>query len=78
MPYDSSLDECLFSKSCETETGRLTVSIYAYNKGTKKLQISRELKGSEDDFKFAKMGRLTKKEMESLLPMFQEALNSMD
>ena len=78
MPYDSSLDERLFSKSCETETERLTVSVHSYNKGAKKLQISRENKDNQGDLKFAKLGRMTKKELESLLPLLQEALNYMD
>ncbi len=78
MPYDSKMDECLFSKSCETETERLTVSVYSYNKGAKKLQISRENRGPQGDFRFAKLGRMTKKETESMLPFLQEALNHMD
>ncbi|UCB57022.1 MAG: hypothetical protein JSV30_00025 [Candidatus Omnitrophota bacterium] len=78
MPYDSSLDERLFSKSYETDAERLTVSIHSYNKGTKKLQISRENKGAEGDFRFAKLGRMTKEEIKALLPLLQEAMNSMD
>lgn len=78
MPFDSSLDECSFSKSCETESDRLSVSVHSYNKGAKKLQISRERKGNQDDFKFAKLGRMSKKELESLLPLLQEALTHMD
>ena len=78
MPYDASLDESLFSKSFETEMGRLTVSVYSYNKGVKKLQIARENRGSEGDFRFAKMGRLTKEEVETLLPAIQEAIKAMD
>ena len=78
MPYDSSLDESLYSKSKESEAGRLTVSVYSYNKGIKKLQISRENRDPEGNFRFAKMGRLTKEELQSLLPLLQEALNSMD
>lgn len=78
MPYDSSLDESLFSKSIETETGRLTVSVYSYNKGAKKLQISRENRDMEGEFRFAKMGRLTRDEVQSLLPIIQEAVNHME
>ena len=78
MAFDKSLDECLFSKSWENDFGKLTVSVYAYNKGRKKLQISRELKDNEDGFKFAKLGRMTKEEMQSILPLIQEALNNMD
>ena len=77
MPYDSSLDERLFSKSCETGTERLTVSVHSYNKGIKKLQISRENKNDQDEFKFAKLGRMTKEETAPLLPLLQEALNYM-
>ena len=78
MPYERDLDERLFSKSWENGPQRLTVSIYAYNKGTKKLQITRENKGPQGDFRFAKLGRMTKQEIESILPLLQEALSSMD
>ncbi len=78
MPYDSSLDECLFTKSQETEMGRLTVSIYSYNKGTKKLQITRENRDDTGDFKFTKLGRMTKEEMSLVLPLIQEAMAKMD
>ena len=78
MPYDVSLDQCLFSKAHESETGRLTVGVYSYNNGPKKLQISRENAGGEGNLKFAKLGRLTKEELTTLLPFLQEALKSMD
>lgn len=78
MPYDSELDERLFSKSHETETGRLTVSVYSYNNGPKKLQLSRENRDAQGDFRFAKLGRTTREEMESILPLIQEALKHMD
>ena len=78
MPYDRSLDERVFSKSWETETQRLTVSVYSYNQGPKKLQINRENKNKEGDFRFAKLGRMTKEEMKSIIPLIQEALNHID
>ncbi|MCQ9207664.1 MAG: hypothetical protein NG740_07280 [Omnitrophica bacterium] len=78
MPYDSSLDERLFSKSEESEAGRLTVSVFSYNKGVKKLQISRETRDAEGGFRFAKLGRVTKEEVEIILPFIQEAVKSMD
>ena len=77
MPYDSNLDECLFSKSWEGENERITVGVYSYNKGQKKLQITRENRGNDGDFRFAKLGRVTKEELESLLPLLQEAVKSM-
>ena len=78
MPYDSSMDEILFSKSWETETERLTVGVHSYNKGAKKLQISRENKTPDGEFRFAKLGRMTKEEAAAILPLIQEALKSMD
>ncbi len=78
MPYDPTLDESLFSKSFETESDKVTVSIQSYNKGTKKLQISRENKNKQGEFKFAKLGRLTKVEVQSIIPLIQEASGHMD
>ncbi len=74
MAYDSTLDAQLFSKSWEAEETRLIVSVYSYNKGVKKLQISRETKDNEGNFRFAKLGRLTKEEAEAILPSIQEAV----
>ncbi len=78
MPYDPSMDQCLFTKSHETETGKLTVGIYSYNNGPKKVQISRETRGGEGELKFAKMGRLTKEELQALMPFLQEALKTLE
>jgi len=77
MPYDSSLDEQLFSKSLDTNEGRITVSVYSYNNGAKKLQIVRENRDPEGNLRFAKMGRLTKAEAEGILPFIQEAITQM-
>ena len=77
MPYDSSLDERLFSKAWEYEQGRVTVNVYSYNNGPKKLQISRENKVGDEDFRFVKLGRLSKEEAEGILPLIQEALGNM-
>ncbi len=77
MPYDASLDEVVFSKKWESENGRIIVSVYSYNKGQKKLQISRENKSADDEFRFAKLGRMTKEELEAILPFIQEAQQHM-
>ncbi|MDP2943939.1 MAG: hypothetical protein Q8N49_01495 [Candidatus Omnitrophota bacterium] len=74
MPYDSSLDEQLFTKEWENETGKIVVSVHAYNKGTNKLQIVREIKDRNGNFTFAKLGRLSKEELQGILPLIQEAL----
>jgi hypothetical protein len=73
MPYDASLDKQLFSKSYEDDDSKLTVSIYSYNGGIKKLQISRETKNAEGELRFAKLGRMTKEEFTAILPLLQEA-----
>ncbi|PIU42484.1 MAG: hypothetical protein COS99_00100 [Candidatus Omnitrophica bacterium CG07_land_8_20_14_0_80_42_15] len=78
MPYEPDLDENIFSKSWEGETKRLTVSVYSYNKGPKKLQITRENRDAQGEFRFAKLGRLSKDELDPLLPMLQEAAKHLD
>ena len=77
MPYDSSLDEKLFGKEWESETGKIVVSVYSYNNGPKKLQISREIRNAQGDFTFSKLGRLTKDEILNILPLIKEALEVM-
>ncbi|OGX14751.1 MAG: hypothetical protein A2166_05545 [Omnitrophica WOR_2 bacterium RBG_13_41_10] len=77
MPYDNSLDEQSFSKTWENENGKVAVSVYSYNNGPKKLQISREIKDRNGNFTFAKLGRLAKEELEGILPLIEEALETM-
>ena len=77
MPYDRNLDESLFAKSYEADMDRVTVSVYSYNQGAKKLQITRENKNDEGNFRFTKLGRMTKSEVEGILPLVTEAINSM-
>ena len=78
MPYDSSLDKQLFTKAFESELGKIVVSVYSYNNGQKKLQLTRENSSSEGEVRFAKLGRLTKAEAQGVLPLMQEALTFMD
>lgn len=78
MPYDSKLDKQIFTKFWENDNGKLTVSIYSYNNGAKKLQISRENRNAEGEMTFAKLGRMTKEEAQAVLPFIQEALQHMD
>lgn len=74
MAYDSSLDQQLFAKDFEGEKGKVTVSIYSYSNGPKKVQISRSVKNETGNYSFAKLGRLTKEELQGILPLLQEAL----
>lgn len=74
MPYDSTLDKQLFTKSWEGEGTKVSVNVYSYNNGPKKLQISRENLDAEGETRFAKLGRLTKEEIEGILPFLTEAI----
>lgn len=78
MAYNAELDESLFSKSWENEVDKITVSVYAYNKGQKKLQISRNSRDKEGEYRFAKLGRMTKVEISAILPYIQEAISFME
>ncbi len=77
MPYDSNLDAQTFTRFWENDSGKIVVSVYSYNKGTKKIQIVREVKDRNGEYAFAKLGRLTKEETEGILPIIQEALKMM-
>ena len=78
MPYDSKLDEKLFAKSWDGQGSKLTVGVYSYNHGAKKVQISRELVSEEGKPGFSKLGRLTKEELQAILPFLEEALSKLD
>lgn len=77
MAFDKSLDNELWSETADFETTKIKVSIMSYNEGPKKVQISREnLVPSTGDYRFSKLGRLTKDESEAVLPMLQKALEN--
>lgn len=77
MPYDPSLDEELFKDSKEFEGTRINVSVFSYNGGEKKLQIGRENMDQNNQWRFNKLGRMTKGEAEAILPAVQKALEHM-
>ena len=78
MAFDKSLDKELFSETVDFETTRIRVSVFSYNEGTPKLQLSREvLNQNTGDYIFAKLGRLVKEEVEAILPLIQKALKHM-
>jgi hypothetical protein len=77
MPYDINLDKQVFAKSLDTEEGKVNVSVFSYNNGPKKLQITREVKNRDGQLTFTRLGRLSKEEAEGILPFIKEALNQM-
>lgn len=77
MPYDPSLDVATFKETKEFEDTRITVGVYSYNQGASKLQISRENKNQNEEWRFAKLGRMTKEEAQEVLPIAMKAVEKM-
>ncbi len=77
MPYDKSLDVESFKEVKEFEISRITVAVFSYNGGEKKLQISRENKNQEEGWQFVKLGRVTKNEAKEIVPLMMKAVETM-
>ena len=77
MAFDKNLDKNMFSETVTFETTRITVGVFSYNDGEKKLQISRENMNQNGEWQFAKLGRMFKDEAEKIIPAMQKALESM-
>ena len=77
MPYDATLDKQVFTKSYENESTKVSVSVYSYNNGPKKLQLSRENRDAEGEWRFSKLGRMVKEEAEAIIPFMQEAISQL-
>jgi hypothetical protein len=75
--FDKSLDKELYSDKAEFERCRITVAVFSYNEGVPKLQITRENKNASGEFSFAKLGRMTKEEVEVVLPLIEKAKASL-
>jgi len=74
MPgFDKALDQELFSESVDFDRSRITVSVFAYNNGIPKLQLSRETKSAAGEYTFAKLGRMTKEEVGKVMPLMEKA-----
>lgn len=77
MPYDQTLDVATFKETKEFEDTRITVGVFSYNEGQKKLQLSRENMNANEEWRFAKLGRMTKEEAQEILPIMAKAVESM-
>ena len=75
--FDKSLDKEIFSELIQFETNRITVGVFSYNDGEKKMQISRENMNQDGEWSFAKLGRMFKDEAEKVLPAMEKALKHM-
>jgi len=72
MPYDPNLDVKVYSEEVEFDNSKIIVSVMSYNEGQKKLQIGREKQDAEGNYKFAKLGRLSKEEVEKVIPLMEK------
>lgn len=77
MPYDPTLDKAIWKETRTLGEDQLTVGVFSYNGGEKKLQIQRQAKTPQDEWGFAKLGRLTRQELDAILPLLQTALSHM-
>jgi len=77
MAYDASLDVATFKETKEFEDTRITVGVYSYNEGEKKLQISRENMNANEEWRFAKLGRMNKAEAKEVVPIVMKAIEQM-
>ena len=77
MPYDQSLDVATFKETKEFGETRITVGVYSYNEGPKKLQLSRENMNANEEWRFAKLGRMTKEEAKEVTPIIMKAIEQM-
>lgn len=77
MPYDASLDKETFKVTKEFGETRISVGVFSYNGGEKKLQISRENRDQSNEWRFAKLGRLNKAEAKEVTPIIMKAIENM-
>ena len=77
MPYEKSLDVESFKEIKEFSDTRITVAVYSYNGGAKKLQVTRETKDPNDEWRFTKLGRMNKDESQGIVPIMMKAVQTM-
>jgi len=75
--FDKSLDKELFKKEAKFETTKISVSVMSYNEGRSKVQLARENLNPEDgEWRWSKLGRMTKDEAQAVLPLIEEAIKN--
>lgn len=78
MPYDKSLDVESFKEAKDFESTRISVGVFSYNGGEKKLQVTRQNKTqSSDEWQFVKLGRMNKEEVKAVVPIMMKAVEAM-
>ncbi len=75
--FDKSLDVELFGEEVDFETTKIRVSVMSYNEGRPKVQISREnFDANLEEWRWSKLGRMTKEETLEVIPLLQKALEN--
>ena len=77
MPYDKALDVEVFKEVNEFDGTRITVGVFSYNGGEKKLQVGRENQDASGEWRFSKLGRMVKDEVQAVVPVMMKAVESM-
>lgn len=75
--YNKELDKEIGKEEVEIGNKRLTARIMQYNEGQKKLQIGQEYKDKDGEWKFTKIGRMTKEEAEALIEIAEKSIKSL-
>ena len=76
MPYDPTLDVETFKEVKDFDGTRIRVGVFSYNGNEKKLQITRENE-AQGEWRFTKLGRMTKDEAKAILPVMMKAIENM-
>lgn len=75
--YNEELDRKIFSKTWERGIWKIIIGVYSYKGEKPKLDISREKTGPRHEGRPYRLGRLSKDELEGILPIIQEAMHHM-
>lgn len=73
--YDSKKDILKGSITMEGENSDIEFSIYSYDNGEPKLQMTRRVEKKDGSKGFAKLGRMTKDEVKFMLDHKEEIIN---
>lgn len=77
--YDKELDKEVFADEAKFETTKIKVAVMSYNEGQPKVQISREnLDVDSGNWRWSKLGRMTKTETEAVIDSLKKALDNMN
>ncbi len=77
--FDKSLDKEIYGKDISFETTKIRVSLMSYNEAKPKVQISREnLNNESGEWRWSKLGRMTKDETIAIIPVLEEAVKKIE